>query len=142
MTENVSVATFRIWADSQKELQKQSLTMQESILSHLSSEISTLSSNQKDMTAGMNDIVTLLKEDIVITKSMIEHHMIQYANDREQIDIRFTNLFKRQDKIDKILLQTKSMWMMFKGLSWIAKITVGGVILALTSSFVKMAFFS
>lgn len=142
MSENVTVETFKIWTDSQSQHQQQSLTMQEKILSHLANEISTLSANQKDMTAGMNEIVTLLKEDIAITKSMIEHHIIQYANDRDQIDIRFTNLFKRQDKIDKILLQTKSMWMMFKGLSWVAKIAVGGVILALTSSFVKLAFFS
>lgn len=142
MTEHVSVETFKIWTASQKQLQEQSLTMQEKILSHLANEISTLSSNQKDMTAGMNEIVTLLKEDIAITKSTIEHHMIQYANDREQIDIRFTNLFKRQDKIDKILIQRQSMWIVFKGFSWFVKITVTSGILATITSIIKMAFFS
>ena len=140
MTENVTLATFKIFADSQKQLQAQSLTMQENLLSQLSREISTISADQKQMSAQLTDIVTLLKDDITATKSIFERHIIQYANDREQIDIRFTNLFKRQDKIDKILLQRQSMWMVYKGLSWVAKIFIIAVITAIAASLVKLAF--
>lgn len=123
MSENVSLATFTLLLNSQDKL-----------LSQHSIDI-------KEINSQLAEIVLLVKQDISATKGMFEIHIVEYRKDREQIDIRFTNLFKRQDKIDKILLQTKSMWMVFKGLSWVAKFTVASVILALTSSFVKMAFF-
>jgi len=122
MTENVSLATFTLWTNSQDRL-----------LSQHSTDI-------KEINKQLVEIVSLVKDDINTTKRMIELHIVEYTKDREQVDIRFTNLFQRYDKINKILLQRQSMWMFFKGLSWIAKLTMGGVILAATSSLVKLAF--
>ena len=129
MTESVSQAMFKIWADSQEKL-----------LDRLSNDISTISKEQKEINKQLTEIVGLVKDDISTTKSIIEHHIIQYANDRKQIDIRFTNLFQRQDKIDSILLQRQSMWMVFKGLSWIAKIFIIAIIGSIAASLVKLAF--
>lgn len=131
MSENVTLATFKIWTSSQDRL-----------LDRHSKDIIAIAKEQKEIHKQLVEIVGLFKDDISVTKKMIEIHIVEYTKDREQIDIRFTNLFKRQDKIDKILLQRQSMWMVFKGLSWIAKIAVTGIILTLTSSFVKLAFFS
>ena len=129
MTESVSQAMFKIWADSQEKL-----------LDRLSNDISTISKEQKEINKQLTEIVGLVKDDISTTKSIIEPHIIQYANDRKQIDIRFTNLFQRQDKIDSILLQRQSMWMVFKGLSWIAKIFIIAIISTIAASLVKLAF--
>jgi len=124
MTENVTLETFKIWTGSQDRLLDQH------------------SKDIKEINKQLVEIVSLVKDDINTTKSMIEHHIIQYDNDRKQINIRFTNLFKRQDKIDNILLQRQSMWIVFKGFSWFVKITVSGGILATITSIVKLAFFS
>jgi len=124
MTENVSLATFTLLLNSQDKL-----------LSQHSIDI-------KEINEKFVKLVGLVKDDANTTKKMIEIHIIQYANDRKQIDIRFTNLFQRQDKIDKILLQRQSMWLWFQALSWVAKIAVGGGIAAFVGSLVKLAFFS
>ncbi len=131
MTENVTLETFKIWTNSQDRL-----------LDRHSKDIIAIALEQKEIHKQLVEIVGLFKEDISVTKNMIEIHIVEYTKDREQVDIRFTNLFKRQDKIDKILLQRQSMWMVFKGLSWIAKVFIGGLIVAIASSVVKLAFFS
>jgi hypothetical protein len=95
---------------------------------------------QKEIHKQLVEIVGLFRGDINVTKNMIELHIVEYTKDREQIDTRFTNLFKRQNKIDKILLQRQSMWMFFKGLSWIAKIFIIAIVSAIAASLVKLAF--
>lgn len=122
MSENVTLETFKIWTVSQDRLLDQH------------------SRDIKEINSQLVEIVSLVKDDINTTKRMIELHIVEYRKDREQIDVRFTNLFKRQDKIDKIILQRQSMWMVFKGLSWIAKIFIIAVIGAIAGSLVKLAF--
>jgi len=131
MTENVTLETFKIWTGSQDRL-----------LDRHSKDIIAIAKEQKEIHKQLVEIVGLFKDDISVTKKMIEIHIVEYTKDREQIDIRFTNLFKRQDKIDKILLQRQSMWMVFKGLSWAAKIIISTGLIVITSSAVKLAFFS
>jgi len=130
MSENVTLATFKIWTNSQDRL-----------LDRHSKDIIAIANETKEIQKQLVEIVGLFKEDINVTKKMIEIHIVEYTKDREQIDIRFTNLFKRQDKIDKILLQRQNMWMVYKGLSWIAKLIVSSGIIAIIGSLVKMAFF-
>jgi len=129
MSENVTLATFKIWTSSQDRL-----------LDRHSKDIIAIANETKEIQKQLVEIVGLFKEDINVTKKMIEIHIVEYTKDREQIDIRFTNLFKRQDKIDKILLQRQSMYQWFKGLSWIVKTASTGVILTITASLVKLAF--
>lgn len=129
MSENVTLETFKIWTNSQDRL-----------LDRHSKDIIAIALEQKEIHKQLVEIVGLFKQDINTTKNMIELHIVEYAKDREQIDIRFTNLFKRQDKIDKILLQRQSMWMVFKGLSWMAKLFIGSVTVAIAASLVKLAF--
>jgi len=129
MSENVTLATFQIWTASQDRL-----------LDRHSKDIISIANETKEIQKQLVEIVGLFKEDINVTKKMIEIHIVEYTKDREQIDIRFTNLFKRQDKIDTILLQRQSMWMVYKGLSWMAKLFIGAVIVAIAGSLVKLAF--
>ena len=130
MSENVTLETFKIWTGSQDRL-----------LDRHSKDIITTTNEIKEINKKFVELVSLVKDDINTTKKMIEIHIVEYAKDREQIDIRFTNLFQRQDKIDKILLQRQGAWIVFKGLSWIVKIAIGGGIVATVGSLVKMAFF-
>jgi len=122
MTENVSLATFTLWTNSQDRL-----------LTQHSTDI-------KEINEKFVELVGLVKDDINTTQKLIEIHIVEYRKDREQIDIRFTNLFKRQDRIDKILLQRQSMWMVYKGLSWVAKLFIGSFIVAIAGSLVKLAY--
>ena len=124
MTENVSLATFTLWTNSQDRL-----------LTQHSTDI-------KEINEKFVELVGLVKDDINTTQKLIEIHIVEYKKDREQIDIRFTNLFKRQDKIDKILLQRQSMWLWFLALSWIARLIISSVIITFIGSLVKLAFFS
>ena len=130
MTKNVTLETFKIWTNSQDRL-----------LDRHSKDIISIANETKEIQKQLVEIVGLFKEDINVTKKMIEIHIVEYNKDREQIDIRFTNLFQRYDKINKILLQRQTMWMVYKGLSWIAKLIVSGGIIAFIGSLVKMAFF-
>lgn len=112
MSENVSVEMFKIYVDSQSKHQ------------------TILHKEIKETNKNLIKLIELVREEVSTNKSILNEHILEYNRDKQDYKIRFKNLFKRQDKIDGILIERAPVFTAYKGVSRGVKIFIGGIILA------------
>lgn len=104
--ENVSVSMFKLWTVSQDKL-----------LNHLALDIESISKENKKTNTNIEKtnenlatLISLLREDLNENKSVLTEHIKESNAEVQQIEVRFKNLFQRQDTIDKILKERAPAW--------------------------------
>lgn len=124
MSEGLSIEMFKIWSDSQKEL-----------LESFKADLKAINTEQKETNNSIRDVVNLLKDDINTQKQIFSQHVIEYKNHVDSNDVRFKNLFQRQDTIDKILIERAPVWVVFKSFRKGLGIFVTAIIILLAAYF-------
>ena len=123
MMESVSVKMFEIWSVSQKQL----------LESH-QDQLKAIVQEQKETNASIREVVTLLKDDVATTKAILDHNVQEYDNQVISNEERFKNIFQRNDKIDKILIERAPAWVVFKSFKKGLTIFVSALIIGAASA--------
>ena len=115
--ESVSVEMFKIWADSQS-----------SLINALTDEMKVLSGEQRNATGELKQTNSLLRDDINTTKAILNQHIKEYNYYKLENNKRFTQVFKRQDKLVETLESREGVYTAAKYIKWVIGIMlVGGL---------------
>jgi len=127
MSENVSMQSFKIWADSQ-----------EKVLNTIQESNKNIFAGQEKINSNIQQVIELLRDETSTNKAILKQHIFEYNTDKKSIDVRFKNLFKRQDKIDSILLERAPAFFIYKGVSKGVKIFISAMIVLLAGYYAVM----
>ena len=88
----------------------------------------------KEISSDIKQTNVLLKEDISITKNMINSHIIQYQNDKEQNSKTFRELKKENKEIKTTIHERDGVFSAGKKVLWAFTIIAGGALVAFGAS--------
>lgn len=140
-TESVSIDTVKILINSLEKVishqgnsQQQALKHQEKTLNRLSDEIRDVALENKETNKNLLEIINLVKEDGKTTKNILTQHINEYNRNEKQNNVRFKNLFQRQDAIDSILKEREPMWLAARTGGRFGKFFVSAIILSVAGA--------
>lgn len=89
--------------------------------------------NQKDtkeIKEMLFELTSVIKEEVALVRRIQSEHEIQYNNDKEAYNSRFTDLAQRQDKIIETLAERDGVYKAAKNVKWALSLVFIGLIAA------------